>query len=144
MPEQTELFFAPPAQTLEGVPEEPTLRPTERAAKDENIDRLPSWAQELLEQSGVTDAVQQKAVFSNASGTSPSARQISWTAPAMSNPLQNRSISGPADLSYKEQRESEETPYQPRISDAELQRTADKVYRMIEERLRRELRRSGR
>ena len=30
-----------------------------------------------------------------------------------------------------------------RLSDSELRRAADKVYRMIEERLRRELRRSG-
>ena len=39
---------------------------------------------------------------------------------------------------------AEEAPKRQPISDAEIQRTADKVYRILEERLRRELRRSGR
>ena len=38
----------------------------------------------------------------------------------------------------------EMTAYRQTISDAEIQRTADKVYRILEERLRREMRRSGR
>jgi hypothetical protein len=58
--------------------------------------------------------------------------------------MPNRRASGPAELSFVEHAQPEESAYRQPISDAELQRTADKVYRLIEERLRRELRRSGR
>ena len=144
--EQPELYFAATAQTEARAAEDaPAARPTQKPAREEKTE-LPDWAKELLEQSGVTDAVNQVAVFSGAANSAQSPRQITWSAPAAANPLMRKSgdSSGPADLMFKERGEAEETPYKPQISDAELQRTADKVYRLIEERLRRELRRSGR
>ncbi len=62
----------------------------------------------------------------------------------MANPVQSAKRTGPAELSFRERGETEESAARQTISDAELQRTADKVYKIIEERLRRELRRSGR
>ena len=145
-PGQTELFFAETPKTDARAAEEAAARPTEKPARAEKTERMPAWAKELLEQSGVTDSVQQADVFRSAESAARSGRQITWSAPAMPNPVMkaNEDRSGPADLMFREHREAAETPYRPQISDAELQRTADRVYRMIEERLRRELRRSGR
>ena len=135
--EQTELFFAATAQN-EAHTEEAAARPTERP-QEEKTPPLPAWAKELLEQSGVTDTVQQTAVFN---GASSAAGKINWSAPAAPHPLQ--SMDGSAEMQFRERAEAEQTPYRTPISDADLQRTADRVYRIIEERLRRELRRSGR
>ena len=51
---------------------------------------------------------------------------------------------GPAPSRRETGREERQAGQQaPRISEAELQRTADRVYRMIEDRIRRERRRLG-
>lgn len=134
--EPLELFFATSAAVAENTP--PAARPTERAKQESEAERLPAWAKELMEQSGITDTAQQSAVFSGAAS-----RQMNWTAAMPAQP-QGKPITNPPELSFKEHMESEEPLYRRQISDAELRRTADKVYRMIEERLRRELRRSGR
>lgn len=65
-------------------------------------------------------------------------RQIQWTAPA--------AAPRPADITYRAKPPAEAAPpvQQATLSDRELRRAADKIYRMIEERLRREMRRSGR
>ncbi|MBE7005316.1 MAG: hypothetical protein E7425_13760 [Ruminococcaceae bacterium] len=142
-PERAELVFAAPPYGAETAPGETASRPKEKAAQENGVERLPTWAQELLEQSGVTDTAQQLSGFTGALGTAPSAKRINWTAPGAVPASQNQTTSGPAQIAFKERREAENTPYRTQISDAELQRTADKVYRLIEERLRRELRRSG-
>ena len=49
----------------------------------------------------------------------------------------------PSSIAFKERREPQQTPQNIRISDAEIRRTAEKVYRIIEERIRRERRRLG-
>ena len=59
---------------------------------------------------------------------------VQWTAPNYRPPA--------APMTYREKPGREERQA-PRISEAELQRTADRVYRMIEDRIRRERRRLG-
>ena len=136
-----ELVYAALPQGGEPAPEETALRPVEKAAREDPAESLPPWARELLEQNGGGDAVQ-KTILPG--GTKASPRQITWTAPGAMPGQPARTASGPAEISFKEPRQAEENEYRTPISDAELQRTADKVYRLIEERLRRELRRSGR
>ncbi len=136
-----ELVYAALPQGGEPAPEETALRPVEKAAREDPAESLPPWARELLEQNGGGDAVQKTIL---PSGTTASPRQITWTAPGAMPGQPARTASGPAEISFKEPRQAEENEYRTPISDAELQRTADKVYRLIEERLRRELRRSGR
>jgi len=135
-----ELFFAQPAAGTEsaGVSEKPVREKEQRA----DPERLPAWAQELLEKAGVSDTARQTAVFHGKSGNS--AQQIRWSRPGTEAFPKSAAPSGPAELSFKERGEEKERVGQRPISDAELQRTADKVYRIISERLRRELRRSGR
>lgn len=99
---------------------------------------LPEWAQRFLQQPPRADS-QNTHRFSAAqqqtAGTQPG--QIEWTAPG--------AMPKAAPVIFRENRQPEtQRPAAPaRLSDSELRRAADKVYRMIEERLRRELRRSG-
>ena len=120
-------------------------RPTEKSPKADPAESLPKWARELLEQNGVTNITEQAAAFSG--GGTPGSR-VTWSAPGAGttvSPVKPSSYTGPADMVLKEKPvDEEEQTGQPSISEAELQRTADRVYRIIEERLRRELRRSGR
>ncbi len=143
LPELSELVYAPTARTGDYGEGETPARPTQKAQEDKN-DSLPVWAKELLEQAGVTDTAQQAAAFRGKLDGANGSRQISWNAPQAAAPSRSREITQPAELSFKERSQTEETASQPRITEAELQKTADRVYRILEERLRRELRRSGR
>ncbi len=143
LPELSELVYAPTARTGDYGEGETPARPTRKAQEDKN-DSLPVWAKELLEQAGVTDTAQQAAAFRGKLDGASGSRQISWNAPQAAAPSRGREITQPAELSFKEGSQREETASQPRITEAELQKTADRVYRILEERLRRELRRSGR
>ena len=143
LPELSELVYAPTARTGDYGEGETPARPTRKAQEDKN-DSLPVWAKELLEQAGVTDTAQQAAAFRGKLDGANESRQISWNAPQAAAPSRSREITQPAELSFKERSQREETASQPRITEAELQKTADRVYRILEERLRRELRRSGR
>ena len=143
LPELSELVYAPTARTGDYGEGETPARPTRKAQEDKN-DSLPVWAKELLEQAGVTDTAQQAAAFRGKLDGANGSRQISWNAPQAAAPSRSREITQPAELSFKERSQREETASQPRITEAELQKTADRVYRILEERLRRELRRSGR
>lgn len=143
LPELSELVYAPTARTGDYGEGETPARPTRKAQEDKN-DSLPVWAKELLEQAGVTDTAQQAAAFRGKLDGANGNRQISWNAPQAAAPSRSREITQPAELSFKERSQTEETASQPRITEAELQKTADRVYRILEERLRRELRRSGR
>ena len=70
---------------------------------------------------------------------------IQWTAPGAQTAAPDVTTR-PASIQYREKAEPEGQPASPRapvLSEAEVQKTADKVYRIIEGRLRRELRRSG-
>ena len=138
-PRQPELFFAVP--TVGGQPpEDPTAAASEKVSQSDKTSALPTWAKELLEKSGVSSIEQQSAAFNWDSGSSHS-KQVNWTAPMAIS--QQSAPNGMTELTFKEPREAE-TPARRMIDDAEIQRTADKVYKIIEERLRRELRRSGR
>lgn len=143
LPELSELVYAATARSGDYGEGETPARPTRKAQEDKN-DSLPVWAKELLEQAGVTDTAQQAAAFRGKLDGASGSRQISWNAPQAAAPSRSREITQPAELSFKERSQREETASQPRITEAELQKTADRVYRILEERLRRELRRSGR
>ena len=138
-----DLIFAPPAYGAVPPEEGNTARPAQQARED-RTENLPSWAKDLLEKSGVTDTVQQTNAFRGRFDQGSGVRQIEWTAPGAGTAQRSRSLSEPAEMTFKERGEPEDTVSRPQISEAEIERTADKVYRIIEERLRRELRRSGR
>lgn len=92
---------------------------------------LPEWGTRFLD---LTAQSSNKRGFMQAQTAKTG--QIEWTAP--------QAVRRPAHMVYREDRETQRTAPPPMLSEGELRRTADKVYRMIQERLRRELRRSGR
>lgn len=91
----------------------------------------PEWSTRFAD---LTAQASNKRVFMQAQ--SAKVGQIEWKAPQV--------VRRPAHMVYREDRETQRTAPSPMLSEGELRRTADKVYRMIQERLRRELRRSGR
>ena len=115
---------------------------------------LPDWAQKLLRQTGgnLPDGTHMTAGGVHWDAGS----QMNWNAPYASppqpavrtpqiSPVRPVASAGqPADAGvvYREPKAGQ-TQEPPHLSDTELRRAADRVYRMIEERLRRELRRSG-
>ena len=119
---------------------------------------LPDWAKELLEK-------QPSAGAAGAAGRLPGqTRQIQWTAPQASARAAQNAAAGegraaphtaqltdaahPPEMLHRQHGGGEDAartaPQRKAEQEAELRRTADKVYRLIEERLRREMRRNGR
>ena len=107
------------------------------AMESEYVRSLPDWAQKFLrESSGQSLAEREMVVAQKIASLPPQEEQVQWTAP---------NYRPPATIAYREKAEKALPGSQPEsgISDAELQRTADRVYRMIEDRIRRERRRLG-
>ena len=128
-----ELAYLPVQTTKEQTAQPPKKEPAP-STDTGYISTLPDWAQRFLQQPD-------QAAPNVALPSQPIAQpeQISWTAP--------NAVSPNAHMVFREavQHKEDNLPPQPvHLSDGELRRAADRVYRMIEERLRRELRRSGR
>ena len=120
------------------------------------MEALPDWARELLEKGPLPK------------GPRPAQagpRQFQWTSPqamaapggtaqivlpqgqaaqSAAPPQLSNAAQVPPSLIHPQKNEEEQSARQKAEREAEIRRTADRVYRIIEERLRRELRRSGR
>ena len=99
---------------------------------------LPDWARRFLRESSKQGASEREMGMTGKRTSLPEqGERVQWTAPGYRP--------SPAPLAYREKKESDRPKREPEhhISDAELQRTADRVYHMIEERIRRERRRLG-
>lgn len=138
-PEPLELSYGPvPAGA---APPDPAQTVGESASPAESayVKSLPDWARRFLRE-GAAQSVQSMGTARNIASL-PSQGEgdaVQWTAPNYRPPA--------APMTYREKpgREERQAGQQaPRISEAELQRTADRVYRMIEDRIRRERRRLG-
>ena len=138
-PEPLELSYGPvPAGA---APPDPAQTAGESASPAESayVKSLPDWARRFLRE-GAAQGVQSMGTARNIASL-PSQGEgdaVQWTAPNYRPPA--------APMTYREKpgREERQAGQQaPRISEAELQRTADRVYRMIEDRIRRERRRLG-
>ena len=138
-PEPLELSYGPvPAGA---APPDPAQTAGESGSPAESayVKSLPDWARRFLRE-GAAQSVQSMGTARNIASL-PSQGEgdaVQWTAPNYRPPA--------APMTYREKpgREERQAGQQaPRISEAELQRTADRVYRMIEDRIRRERRRLG-
>lgn len=138
-PEPLELSYGPvPAGA---APPDPAQTAGESASPAESayVKSLPDWARRFLRE-GAAQSVQSMGTARNIASL-PSQGEgdaVQWTAPNYRPPA--------APMTYREKpgREERQAGQQaPHISEAELQRTADRVYRMIEDRIRRERRRLG-
>ncbi len=122
---------------LSYLPLQPAEQKTDQKASSQ-ASALPDWAQRFLQQPAGADRQNTQrfsAVQQQPAAVPPG--QIEWTAPG--------AVPKAAPIVFRENKQPEaQHPAAPaRLSDSELRRAADKVYRMIEDRLRRELRRSG-
>lgn len=138
-PEPLELAYGPvPAGA---APPDPAQTAGESASPAESayVKSLPDWARRFLRE-GAAQSSQSMGTARNIASL-PSQGEgdaVQWTAPNYRPPA--------APMTYREKpgREERQAGQQaPHISEAELQRTADRVYRMIEDRIRRERRRLG-
>jgi len=140
----------------------PAFPEREAAADGGDGAALPPWALELLRKPSFAGAAERPPRFGGerlqmpapdmASGAARGGR-IYWSAPDAARPAQSVSMfqtrlpdaaPPPAAIEWKRRGESGTAGAPRPFSEAELRRTADRVYALIEERLRRELRRSGR
>ena len=128
-PEPVSLTYGPARQTGESA------RP--QAEESEYVRSLPDWARRFLREgaSGPRTMGVARDIASLPRETEEDT--VQWTAPAYRPPE--------APITHREKGKEDRARRsgEVRISDAEIQRTADKVYRMIEERIRRERRRLG-
>lgn len=138
-PEPLELSYGPVPAGV--APPDPAQTAGESASPAESayVKSLPDWARRFLRE-GAAQSVQSMGTARNIASL-PSQGEgdaVQWTAPNYRPPA--------APMTYREKpgREERQAGQQaPHISEAELQRTADRVYRMIEDRIRRERRRLG-
>ena len=108
----------------------------------EYVRSLPDWAQRFLREGApqtVAAAAAQMGTARNIAALPQPEKggSFEWTAP---------NYQAPAPMTYRERpQRQEQTQAQQsiRISDAEIRRTADRVYQIIEDRIRRERRRLG-
>lgn len=134
----------------------PELSRSDRPEQARGMEALPDWARELLEKGPLPK------------GPRPAQagpRQFQWTSPqamaapggtaqtvlpqgqaaqSAAPPQLSNAAQVPPSLIHPQKNEEEQSARQKAEREAEIRRTADRVYRIIEERLRRELRRSGR
>lgn len=128
-----------PELTYRQTAEEPVRPAPQEPEESEYVRKLPDWARRFLRSSaGQGGTVPSTPVKQpTPAGAPQGGEQIRWTAPAYAPPE-------PMELREKARPARQETPAAPpQLSQAELERAADQVYRMIEDRIRRERRRMG-
>ena len=133
------------------------------------VQNLPTWAQDMLRRTGGIsnesfsgpNSIQFDAMKNGAQAAAGTrmggknqtfppvgtGKQIVWSAPGYSGyPSTPSSQTGPAQMVFRDRDNEPENglPQHRGMDERELRKTADKVYRLIEERLRKELRRGGR
>ena len=137
--EPVELTYGPAAPAAEpaGAPKQP---PAVHAAEEsEYVQSLPDWARRFLRESGGQGGQSHMGTARDISALPRPAQgeeTVQWTAPG---------YRPPAPITYREKNREAETRQAaaPRLSEGELQRAADKIYRIIEDRIRQERRRLG-
>ena len=137
--EPVELTYGPAAPAAEpaGAPKQP---PAVHAAEEsEYVQSLPDWARRFLRESGGQGGQSHMGTARDISALPRPAQgeeTVRWTAPG---------YRPPAPITYREKNREAETRQAaaPRLSEGELQRAADKIYRIIEDRIRQERRRLG-
>lgn len=139
-PETVDLTYGPvqAAAAPQQVP--PASRP--QGTESDYVRSLPDWARRFLQEGGAAPGGTPPMGVARDIATLPppeTGDTVQWTAPNYQPPQ--------TPMTYREKGKGEadqpQTPGQVRISEAEIQQTADKVYRIIEDRIRRERRRLG-
>ena len=167
--DQVSLTYTQPLRDSQQEPAEPGRQETQTGRVEPmGVQNLPSWAQDMLRRTGgisndsfsgpgtIRFDAGRSGVQTSAGGTiggnrtfppSGTGKQITWTAPGYPGSLPSQpGPSGPTQMVFRDRGNEPENglPQRRGMDEKELRKTADKVYRLIEERLRKELRRGGR
>ena len=130
-----ELTYGPSQQPAEQAPAQ-TPKKADSQGESDYVRNLPDWARRFLKESWSGHAgTQEMSVARNISTQQGGEETVQWTAP-------NYRPAPPMDHREKRQEEPKR-PQQVHISEAEIQRTADRVYRILEDRIREERIRLG-
>ena len=131
-----ELTYGPSQQPAEQAPAQ-TPKKADGQGESDYVRNLPDWARRFLKESWSGHAgTQEMSVARNISTQQGGEETVQWTAPNY------RPAAPPMDHREKRQEEPKR-PQQVHISEAEIQRTADRVYRILEDRIREERIRLG-
>ena len=130
-----ELTYGPSQQPAEQAPAQ-TSKKADSQGESDYVRNLPDWARRFLKESWSGHAgTQEMSVARNISTQQGGEETVQWTAP-------NYRPAPPMDHREKRQEEPKR-PQQVHISESEIQRTADRVYRILEDRIREERIRLG-
>lgn len=136
LPDPVDLTFPEPPQEQSGAQQSDAQDWT----NSEYIRSLPDWAQRYLRQQpgeSISATAPMESIINKMLKETPKENQIQWTAP---------NYRPPENLSHREKGEKRPEPKEQetlRFSDAEIRRMSDRVYRILEDRLRWEKRRLG-
>lgn len=140
-PEPVTLTYGPTQPAPEPSAPPPAEGPAQaRIPESDYVRSLPDWARRFLQTGGADSQVSRTMGVARDIASLPRSEAgdtVEWTAPGYHPPQ--------APITYRE-KSREEQPREVRevrITDVEIQRTADQVYRIIEDRIRRERRRLG-
>lgn len=140
-PEPVTLTYGPTQPAPEPSAPPPAEGPAQaRIPESDYVRSLPDWARRFLQTGGADSQVSRTMGVARDIASLPRSEAgdtVEWTAPGYHPPQ--------APITYRE-KSREKQPREVRevrITDAEIQRTADQVYRIIEDRIRRERRRLG-
>lgn len=141
MAQPLSLTYGPAQGNPSSPPSEPQTDGEPSPAEESDFVRsLPDWARRFLKQSRTPSAASHTMGVARDIASLPASQEpetTQWVAPNYQPPQ--------AAITHREKKQ-EERPRQAQevqISEAEIQRTADRVYRIIEDRIRRERRRLG-
>lgn len=130
-----DLTYGPGQQTAPQTPAQPPSQ-TDSHRESDYVRNLPDWARRFLKESWPGHpGGQEMSVARNISTRQGGEETVQWTAPGYrpAPPMNHR----------EKKQEKEKPPQQVQISEAEIQRTADRVYRILEDRIREERIRLG-
>ena len=136
-----ELTYGPAAQPGQDWSQAQAQTPARPELESDFVRSLPDWARRFLRegdgQSGAHEPSMSTARdISSLPREEQTGKTVQWTAPGYRPPE--------APITYREKKQADQAaPPQPRLSEAEMQRAADRIYQMIEDRIRRERRRLG-
>lgn len=128
-----------PAQPASSPPPDPAAGTGQPAEESDYVRSLPDWARRFLKNSAGSPGEHTMGVARDIAALPHPAPEdtVQWTAPNYRPP------EAPVTLREKPQQTSPAQAQAVHIPEAEIQRTADRVYRMLEDRIRRERRRLG-
>ena len=164
--DQVRLTYAQPQREAQKQSGEAEQTPPGRV-EPFGMQNLPSWAQDMLRRTGSVpdgqgsgpDSIRYDAGRSGTQTVGPApqsgnrsvppsfgeGKQFVWSAPGATMPPVPPAPSASAQMVFRDRQTGTEPPFPQNrgMNEREIRKTADRVYRLIEERLRKELRRSG-